>query len=60
MNMGLPAELKPGYWSHVAGVVATFAIGFIWGGWMRRRSVGTAPAAGGPAIAMRPPAPKQK
>ena len=37
-KMKRPVEFKSTYWGHVAGIVATFAIGFIWGGWIDGRT----------------------
>jgi len=56
--MKIPMEFKPTYWGRVAGVVATFAIGFIWGGWVGGRAVAGRPvdATGDAAISARAPA----
>jgi hypothetical protein len=62
-EMKVPVELKPTYWSHVAGVVATFAIGFIWGGWVRGRTDETSAVHGAdtaPVTARQPASQKQK
>ena len=47
--MKRPAEFKSTYWGHVAGIVATFAIGFIWGGWINVRTAEARVAEGGGA-----------
>jgi hypothetical protein len=56
------AELKPSYWSHVASIVATFAIGFIWGGWVNGRTAAARGVddGGSPAIVVRPSASKKQ
>jgi hypothetical protein len=60
--MKIPVEFKPAYWSHVAGVVATFAIGFIWGGWVSGRAVAgrAVDATGGATVPARAPASKKQ
>jgi hypothetical protein len=58
--MKLPMELKPTYWSHVAGVVATFAIGFIWGGWVSGRTAAGHATDGTGAATIAVPAPASK
>jgi hypothetical protein len=58
-EMKLPMELKPTYWSNVAGVVATFAIGFIWGGWISGRTA-AGHATGAATIAVPAPASKKR
>jgi hypothetical protein len=60
--MKIPAEFKPSYWAHVAGVVATFAIGFVWGGWVNGRTAEArvVDGAGPAAVADRAPSPKKQ
>lgn len=58
--MKLPVEFKSTYWGHVAGIVATFAIGFIWGGWMDGRTANARVADGSAGDLVAEPVPSAK